>query len=236
MKGMKYHDYIWDLGGTLLDNYETSTAAFVETLAQYGIEQEHDRVYEALKVSTAFAIEKFAPDIENFLENYNDEGELSDEIDYESKNIRVGIIGRVNVGKSSLLNALVKESRAVVSDVAGTTIDPVNEIYEHDGRVFEFVDTAGIRKRGKIEGIERYALNRTEKILEETDVALLVLDSSEPLTELDERIAGIASKFELGVIIVLNKWDKSSEEFDELCKEIKDRFKFLSKYLSCCSK
>ena len=59
-------------------------------------------------------------------------------------------------------------------------------------------------------------------------MALLVLDSSEPLTELDERIAGIASKFELGVIIVLNKWDKSSEEFDELCKEIKDRFKFLS--------
>ncbi|WP_459902692.1 ribosome biogenesis GTPase Der [Campylobacter concisus] len=167
-------------------------------------------------------------DFDDFLENYNDEGELSDEIDYESKNIRVGIIGRVNVGKSSLLNALVKESRAVVSDVAGTTIDPVNEIYEHDGRVFEFVDTAGIRKRGKIEGIERYALNRTEKILEETDVALLVLDSSEPLTELDERIAGIASKFELGVIIVLNKWDKSSEEFDELCKEIKDRFKFLA--------
>ncbi|WP_149706931.1 ribosome biogenesis GTPase Der [Campylobacter concisus] len=167
-------------------------------------------------------------DFDDFLENYNDEGELSDEIDYESKNIRVGIIGRVNVGKSSLLNALVKESRAVVSDVAGTTIDPVNEIYEHNGRVFEFVDTAGIRKRGKIEGIERYALNRTEKILEETDVALLVLDSSEPLTELDERIAGIASKFELGVIIVLNKWDKSSEEFDELCKEIKDRFKFLS--------
>lgn len=166
-------------------------------------------------------------DFDDFLENYNDEGELSDEIDYESKNIRVGIIGRVNVGKSSLLNALVKESRAVVSNVAGTTIDPVNEIYEHDGRVFEFVDTAGIRKRGKIEGIERYALNRTEKILEETDVALLVLDSSEPLTELDERIAGIASKFELGVIIVLNKWDKSSEEFDELCKEIKDRFKFL---------
>ncbi|WP_103604367.1 ribosome biogenesis GTPase Der [Campylobacter concisus] len=167
-------------------------------------------------------------DFDDFLENYNDEGELSDEIDYESKNIRVGIIGRVNVGKSSLLNALVKESRAVVSDVAGTTIDPVNEIYEHDGRVFEFVDTAGIRKRGKIEGIERYALNRTEKILEETDVALLVLDSSEPLTELDERIAGIASKFELGVIIVLNKWDKSSEEFDELCKDIKDRFKFLA--------
>ncbi len=201
----------------------------------FGISVSHNTGIDELSMWLAKHIEDKAQikadtseDFDDFLENYNDEGELSDEIDYESKNIRVGIIGRVNVGKSSLLNALVKESRAVVSDVAGTTIDPVNEIYEHDGRVFEFVDTAGIRKRGKIEGIERYALNRTEKILEETDVALLVLDSSEPLTELDERIAGIASKFELGVIIVLNKWDKSSEEFDELCKEIKDRFKFLS--------
>ena len=201
----------------------------------FGISVSHNTGVDELSMWIAKHIEEkvqikadTSDDFDDFLENYNDEGELSDEIDYESKNIRVGIIGRVNVGKSSLLNALVKESRAVVSDVAGTTIDPVNEIYEHDGRVFEFVDTAGIRKRGKIEGIERYALNRTEKILEETDVALLVLDSSEPLTELDERIAGIASKFELGVIIVLNKWDKSSEEFDELCKEIKDRFKFLS--------
>ena len=201
----------------------------------FGISVSHNTGIDELSMWLAKHIEDKAQikadtseDFDDFLENYNDEGELSDEIDYESKNIRVGIIGRVNVGKSSLLNALVKESRAVVSDVAGTTIDPVNEIYEHDGRVFEFVDTAGIRKRGKIEGIERYALNRTEKILEETDVALLVLDSSEPLTELDERIAGIASKFELGVIIVLNKWDKSSEEFDELCKEIKDRFKFLA--------
>lgn len=201
----------------------------------FGISVSHNTGVDELSIWLAKHLEEkvqikadLIDDFDDFLENYNDEGELSDEIEYESKNIRVGIIGRVNVGKSSLLNALVKESRAVVSDVAGTTIDPVNEIYEHDGRVFEFVDTAGIRKRGKIEGIERYALNRTEKILEETDVALLVLDSSEPLTELDERIAGIASKFELGVIIVLNKWDKSSEEFDELCKEIKDRFKFLS--------
>jgi len=72
MKGMKYHDYIWDLGGTLLDNYETSTAAFVETLALYGITQDHDSVYQALKVSTDFAIETFAPNLENFLEKYKE--------------------------------------------------------------------------------------------------------------------------------------------------------------------
>ena len=170
---------------------------------------------------------------DDFLENLDDNGEfikeknLSEE-DFENKPIKVGIIGRVNVGKSSLLNALVKENRSVVSSVAGTTIDPVNESFIYEDKVFEFVDTAGIRKRGKIEGIEKFALNRTEKILENSDIALLVLDSSDPFSELDERIAGLASKFELGVIIVLNKWDKSEEDFDKLAFQIRDRFKFLA--------
>ncbi len=127
---------------------------------------------------------------------------------FANRAIRIGIIGRVNVGKSSLLNALVSANRSVVSNIEGTTIDPVEESVSAYGREFAFVDTAGIRKRGKIEGIERFALLRTQNILERSDIALLVLDASEELTELDERIAGLASKFELGVIIVLNKWDK----------------------------
>lgn len=172
-------------------------------------------------------------DFDDFLENFDASGEVikdleKDEKFYEEKNIKVGIIGRVNVGKSSLLNALVKDQRSVVSDTAGTTIDPVNETFVYEDRVFEFVDTAGIRKRGKIEGIEKFALNRTEKILENSDIALLVLDSSEPFTELDERIAGLSAKFELGVIIVLNKWDKSEKEFDKMCVYLKDKFKFLT--------
>lgn len=169
-------------------------------------------------------------DLESYLENFDEEGELFEEPreNWENKNIKIGIIGRVNVGKSSLLNALVKEQRSVVSSIAGTTIDPVNEVYERDGKIFEFVDTAGIRKRGKIEGIERFALNRTEKVLEEADIALLVLDSSEPFNELDERIAGLASKFELGVIIVLNKWDKNEEDFDKVVEDLRYRFKFLA--------
>lgn len=189
--------------------------------------------------------------LEDFLANYdesmleNDESDESGEslgnsrfkssIDYENKAIKVGIIGRVNVGKSSLLNALVGQNRSVVSDVAGTTIDPVNEkINVNDGskeREIEFVDTAGIRRRGKIEGIEKYALNRTQKMLENADIAVLVLDSAEGINELDERIAGLASEHELGVIIVLNKWDLKSgddKEFDKMSREIRDRFKFLA--------
>ena len=189
--------------------------------------------------------------IEDFLADFDEsllESDESDEsgeslgnsrfksnIDYENKAIKVGIIGRVNVGKSSLLNALVGQNRSVVSDIAGTTIDPVNEkISVNDGnkeREIEFIDTAGIRRRGKIEGIEKYALNRTQKMLENADIAVLVLDSAEGINELDERIAGLVCQFNLGVIIVLNKWDLKSgddKEFDKMSREIRDKFKFLA--------
>lgn len=149
-------------------------------------------------------------------------------VDEDDTNIHVGIIGRVNVGKSSLLNALLKEDRAVVSSVAGTTIDPVDETLEYGDCTFHFVDTAGLRRRSKIEGIERHALNRTEKILEKTDIALLVLDGSEPFYELDERIANLVDKFKLGCIIVVNKWDKTDLEYKKTIEEIQDRFKFLA--------
>ena len=199
---------------------------------------------EPAKTSIDESIEDFLADFdESLLES--DESDESGEslrnsrfksnIDYENKTIKVGIIGRVNVGKSSLLNALVGQNRSVVSDIAGTTIDPVNEkISVNDGnkeREIEFVDTAGIRRRGKIEGIEKYALNRTQKMLENADIAVLVLDSAEGINELDERIAGLASEFNLGVIIVLNKWDLKSgddKEFDKMSREIRDKFKFLA--------
>lgn len=198
----------------------------------------------SVEASEDESLEDFLADFdESMLEN--DESDESGEslgnsrfkssIDYENKAIKVGIIGRVNVGKSSLLNALVGEVRSVVSDVAGTTIDPVNEkISVNVGgkeREIEFVDTAGIRRRGKIEGIEKYALNRTQKMLENADIAVLVLDSAQGINELDERIAGLASEHELGVIIVLNKWDLKSgddKEFDKMSREIRERFKFLA--------
>ena len=199
---------------------------------------------EPAKTSIDESIEDFLADFDESLlesDESDDSGEslrnsrFKSNIDYENKAIKVGIIGRVNVGKSSLLNALVGQNRSVVSDIAGTTIDPVNEkISVNDGskeREIEFVDTAGIRRRGKIEGIEKYALNRTQKMLENADIAVLVLDSVEGINELDERIAGLASQFELGVIIVLNKWDLKSgddKEFDKMSREIRDKFKFLA--------
>ena len=195
---------------------------------------------EPAKTSIDESIEDFLADFdESLLESDESNSRFKSNIDYENKAIKVGIIGRVNVGKSSLLNALVGQNRSVVSDIAGTTIDPVNEkINVNDGnkeREIEFVDTAGIRRRGKIEGIEKYALNRTQKMLENADIAVLVLDSAEGINELDERIAGLVCQFELGVIIVLNKWDLKAQEyqdfdkeFDRMSREIRDRFKFLA--------
>ena len=142
--------------------------------------------------------------------------------------INIGIIGRVNVGKSSILNALLNKERSVVSDIAGTTIDPVDDRIEYKDKILNFVDTAGIRQRSKIEGIEKYALDRTKKILEISNIALLILDSSMPFVDLDEKISGLSDKFNLGIIIILNKWDIKYSEFKEIAKEIKRKFAYLS--------
>ncbi|RAX58171.1 ribosome biogenesis GTPase Der [Helicobacter monodelphidis] len=147
----------------------------------------------------------------------------------EYDEIKTAIIGRVNVGKSSLLNALLGEERSIVSEVAGTTIDPIDESFYYEGKKLTFIDTAGLRRKGKIEGIEKYALQRTREMLDQhAHIALLVLDASAPLVELDEKIGSLVLEYGLGVVIVLNKWDVRHKEIEEIKKDIKERFKYLS--------
>jgi len=151
-----------------------------------------------------------------------------EEEEEEDNHIKVAIIGRVNTGKSSLLNALLQEERAVVSNVAGTTIDPINESMEYKDHTITFVDTAGIRQRGRIVGIEKFALERTEAMLKEADIALLVIDATMGVVELDERIANLIEKFKLGCLIVLNKWDIRDEiTYEKAVEDIRDELKFL---------
>ncbi len=145
----------------------------------------------------------------------------------EEEIIQVGIIGRVNVGKSSLLNALTKKERSLVSSVAGTTIDPIDETILIGDQKICFVDTAGIRHRGKILGIEKYALERTQKALEKSHIALLVLDVSAPFVELDEKISSLADKHSLGIILILNKWDIRYAPYEEIMATLKRKFRFL---------
>ncbi|GAA9343478.1 ribosome biogenesis GTPase Der [Helicobacter pylori] len=161
-------------------------------------------------------------DILEILENNAPKEELKEE-----EIIQVGIIGRVNVGKSSLLNALTKKERSLVSSVAGTTIDPIDETILMGDQKICFVDTAGIRHRGKILGIEKYALERTQKALEKSHIALLVLDVSAPFVELDEKISSLADKHSLGIILILNKWDIRYAPYEEIMATLKRKFRFL---------
>lgn len=164
--------------------------------------------------------------LEDFLDDDEESGE---DVEYSSADdeIRVAIIGRPNVGKSSLLNAIIGESRSIVSPIAGTTIDPVDESYEYEGRKITFIDTAGIRKRSKIVGIEKWALDRSEKVLDRANIAILTLDASDDLVEQDEKVAGFIDKHKCAVIIVLNKWDVITRDSEEILAEVKRKFRFL---------
>ena len=126
---------------------------------------------------------------------------------------RIALLGRPNVGKSSLLNALAGEARVLVDDAAGTTRDPVDELVEFGGTTWRFIDTAGIRKKAKFDsGTDYYASLRTEAALERAEVAVIILDASVPLTEQDLRIITMAEESGRAMVLVMNKWDLMDEE------------------------
>ena len=145
--------------------------------------------------------------------------------------VRVAIVGRPNVGKSALLNALTGEDRAIVSPVPGTTRDPVDTRAAFQGRNFAFLDTAGLRRRGRTEaGIEKFSAIRTIQAIERSHVAVLVMDAQEFGTAQDAHIAGFAIDAFRGVVVVVNKWDLSSEldlNREDAERRIRNRFKFL---------
>ena len=135
---------------------------------------------------------------------------------------RVALIGRPNVGKSSLLNALAGQQRAIVNDVAGTTRDPVDELIEIGGDIWRFIDTAGIRKRAhQASGSDYYAILRTETALERCEVAVVILDASEPISEQDLRILSMVEEAGKALVLVMNKWDLVDEDRrDQVDKEL----------------
>ncbi len=142
------------------------------------------------------------------------------------------VIGRPNVGKSSLTNAILREDRAIVSDVEGTTRDAVDTPFRYDGRDYVIIDTAGMRKRGKIyENIEKYSVLRAVSAINRADVVLFLIDGAKGIRDQDKHVAGIAHDAGKGVIIVYNKWDtveKDDKTMNEITKKIREEFKFLS--------
>jgi GTP-binding protein len=156
--------------------------------------------------------------------------EQTDE-DYDEDTIRVSLIGRPNVGKSSLVNAILGEERVIVSPVAGTTRDAIDTPFEFEGQEYVLIDTAGIRKRGKVyESVEKYSVLRALRAIERSDVCLIVLDGERGIAEQDKRIAGYAHEAGKASIFVVNKWDaveKDDKTMNRFTEKIRDEFSFM---------
>ena len=145
---------------------------------------------------------------------------------------KVAIVGKPNVGKSSIINKLVGENRVIVSEIAGTTRDAVDTDIEHGGKEYVFIDTAGLRRKSKIkEEIERYSIIRAVAAIERADVVLIVIDAVEGITEQDAKIAGIAHDRGKGIIIVVNKWD-AIEKNNKTTREYEHKIRQILSYLS----
>ncbi|MBQ3107398.1 MAG: ribosome biogenesis GTPase Der, partial [Firmicutes bacterium] len=149
----------------------------------------------------------------------------------EDERIHIAVIGKPNVGKSSLINKLLGENRLIVSNIAGTTRDAVDTPFTWNDQEFVLIDTAGIRRRSKVTGdIEKYSVIRSVSAVERCDVAVLMLDAQEGVTEQDKRIAGIAHEEGKGVVIVVNKWDlieKETNTMRDYEKKIREELVFM---------
>ncbi len=150
----------------------------------------------------------------------------------EEKRVGIAIVGRPNVGKSSLLNALLQTERAIVSDVPGTTRDPIDTEVVFEGQSLVLIDTAGIRRRGSIEqGIERYSVLRSMRSIDRADVALLLIDANDGVTAQDAHVAGYVLERNKGVVVIVNKWDmieKDEHTMVNFATRVRDDLKFLS--------
>ncbi len=150
------------------------------------------------------------------------------EVEYDDNILKFSVIGRPNVGKSSLVNAILNEDRLIVSEIANTTRDSVDTPFTYNDRKFVVIDTAGIRKRGKVyENIERYSALRSLKAIDRSDVCLILINAEEGIIEQDKHIAGYALDSGKAVILVVNKWDKAETTINEFEKEIRNNFAFM---------
>ncbi len=153
-------------------------------------------------------------------------------VEDDEDDIKIAIIGRPNVGKSSLVNAFLGEERVIVSEIAGTTRDSIDTPFEKDGQKYTLIDTAGIRRRTKVtDEVEKFSVIRAMAAIERCDVALMVIDAVEGLADQDKRIAGMAHEAGKGIIVVVNKWDlvvKETNTMRDMERKIKGELQFMS--------
>lgn len=159
--------------------------------------------------------------------------ESEDSFQEDGETIKISIVGRPNVGKSSIFNSLIGEERAIVSNLPGTTRDPIDTEITFEGKKYLLIDTAGLRKKSRLkDDIEFYSLLRAERAIDRSDVVLLVLDVTELVTDQDKRIAGIALEKGKGIAVAINKWDLLPEGQpklgDNIIKDVKDQLYFIN--------
>lgn len=166
--------------------------------------------------------------LDEVIKNFPPEAELGEEDDRP----KIAIVGKPNVGKSSIVNKLLGENRVIVSDIAGTTRDAVDTVIKHNGKEYVFIDTAGLRRKNKIkEEIERYSIIRTVAAVDRADVVILVIDATEGITDQDTKIAGIAHERGKGIIIAVNKWD-AIEKDDKTIYKFKNKIEEMLSFMS----
>mgnify|MGYP000749161106 FL=1 len=206
-----------------------------------------------LCVNKVDSIKKYGNDIYEFYQlglgepfpvsaaNHLGLGDLLDEVvkhfpkegleEEEDGTLKIALIGKPNVGKSSLTNKLLGENRVIVSDIAGTTRDAIDTEVTYNGTPYIFIDTAGLRRKGKVtEDIERYSVIRTVSAVDRADICIVLIDAVEGITDGDTRIAGIAHESGKGVIIAVNKWDlveKNDKTMQEFTKQLKEKFAYM---------
>lgn len=155
-----------------------------------------------------------------------------EDVSYDDSIIQFSIVGRPNVGKSSLTNAILGEERVIVSDVAGTTTDAIDTRFKKDRKEYVVIDTAGIKKRGKVyESTDKYSVLRALSAIERSDIALLVIDGEEGILEQDKHVAGYITDYNKACVIVVNKWDaveKDDKTMKKMEQKIRDEFQFLT--------
>lgn len=157
---------------------------------------------------------------------------MEDEVEpYDNDTIKISIIGRPNVGKSSLTNAILGNDRVIVSPISGTTTDAIDTPFVRDGKKYVVIDTAGIKKRGKVyESVDKYSVLRALTAIDRSDICLIVIDGEEGVIEQDKHVAGYAFEANKAAVIVVNKWDaveKDDKTMQKMEKDIRDNFKFL---------
>lgn len=166
--------------------------------------------------------------LDKVVENFSNT-ELEDE---EDEYVRIAMIGKPNVGKSSLINRLLGEERVIVSDVPGTTRDAIDSYLENELGKFILVDTAGVRRKSKVKAeIERYSVIRTLTAIERADVCILMIDATEGITEQDEKIIGYAHEMKKAIMVIVNKWDlieKDDKTMEKFKKDLQQNLKFLA--------